>query len=209
MSTIAPAHLLGLIDVMRTRHPDIALQIADARAETLEQRLLAGELDAGMYALPSLSYQERLNRLPLYSEPFVVAMRPEHPLAWQNAISFRDLAGETRVGWSACEHEVALRDAFAQHGIDARAAYQHDRIEWLLAMVAAGLGYAVMPEMSVNASGIVARPLINPEISREIALVSLRERAGTPGMAALMREAIRWSAVRQLGFAEDRMAVTR
>jgi len=111
------------------------------------------------------------------------------------------------VGWSACEHEVALRGAFAHHGIDTPMAYQYDRSEWVLAMVAAGLGYSLMPEMIVNAPGIQARPLIDPLIFREIALVSLRERAETPGMAALTCEAVRWSATALP--AEDRMAVTR
>src|SRR6185295_10883112 len=61
MCTIAPVHLLELIAAMRARHAAIALQVTDAPAETLQQRLLAGELDGAIYAHPTLAADERFN----------------------------------------------------------------------------------------------------------------------------------------------------
>ena len=54
-------------------------------------------------------------------------------------------------------------------------------------MVQAGLGFAFMPEYSVTLPGLVQRPLTEPEVTREVALVTPRGRPHTPAMAALVR----------------------
>jgi len=55
-----------------------------------------------------------------------------------------------------------------------------------------------MPESSASYPGIVFRPLAEPEIWREIALVSLRGRAESQTLGALVREVMRmrWAGVR-------------
>ncbi len=58
-------------------------------------------------------------------------------------------------------------------------------------MAAAGLGYALMPALSAHGPGVVTRPLIEPEIAREIALVTVRDHAKPSGLVALVREAMR------------------
>jgi DNA-binding transcriptional LysR family regulator len=50
MCTIAPNQMLEFIAAVQLRHPGIALQIVDAAATELEQRLVAGELEAAIYA---------------------------------------------------------------------------------------------------------------------------------------------------------------
>jgi LysR family hydrogen peroxide-inducible transcriptional activator len=209
LSTIVPGDLVALIEAMRTRHSEIVLHITDAPAEALQQRLLAGELDAAICAAPSLASDARFDHLPLYREPFVVALRAGHPLARQDAIGLKDLHSEARARHSHCEYEPALRDAFARQGVESPVSYQNENNGWVLAMVAAGMGYALMPEMSARASDIAVRPLVDPEIIREIALVTVRGRAETPGVSALVGEVIRWSAPKETVQAEVRLATTR
>jgi DNA-binding transcriptional LysR family regulator len=213
MCTIRPHQLLELVDAMRTRHSGVALQITDASAEVLQQRLITGELDVAIYALPSLAADERLNHLPLYREQFVIALRATHRLVRQDTIRTRDLAGETRVRRIGCEYDVMANDILALQGVDGPIAYQSEHDDWVLAMAAAGLGYALMPELRANYPGIVSRPLIEPEIWREIALVTLRGRAETPGMGALVREVMRmrWTGTpaQPLLAAGDLVAATR
>jgi len=71
--------------------------------------------------------------------------------------------------------------------------YQSERDDWILAMAAAGLGYAFMPALCVDHPGVVALPLVEPEIWREIALVTVRGRPHSPGVGALMHEAMHLS----------------
>jgi DNA-binding transcriptional LysR family regulator len=191
MRTIAPAQLIGLVAAIRARHPDVALQIADAPALALQERLIGGELDAAIYALPGLPADARLSHRPLYREPFVIAVNAAHRFAQRSAIRLKDLHGEPYLWRLHCEHEQAADEAFAEAGVSAPPVFQSDRDEWVLAMVAAGLGYALMPAHSAEHPGVVALPLIEPELSRDIAFVTARGRSDAATLGALLHDAMR------------------
>ena len=64
--------------------------------------------------------------------------------------------------------------------------------DWILAMTAAGLGFAFMPQYSITEqSDVVVRPLIEPEFWREVNLVTVRGRPHSPAIGALVREVMR------------------
>src|SRR5206468_441801 len=128
-----------------------------------------GDLDVAIYALPELD--DRLNVLPLYREPFCIAVRPAHRLARRDVVRVPDLAGESYLRRTHCEYDTVMQDTFARQGVNGPTVYQSDRDEWILAMAAAGLGYGVMPAFGASYPGVVALPLIEPEIARDIALV--------------------------------------
>ena len=48
-----------------------------------------------------------------------------------------------------------------------------------------------MPALSVDGAKVVARPLVEPEIWREVALVTIRGRPHSSGVGALVRKAMR------------------
>jgi hypothetical protein len=48
-----------------------------------------------------------------------------------------------------------------------------------------------MPALSVDHPRVAARPLVEPEIWREVALVTVRGRPHSPGVGALVQEAMR------------------
>ena len=191
MNTIAPLRLHELVAALRTRHRGITLQIVDASAQALQERLLAGDLDVAIYALPELAGDERLNVLPLYREPFVIAVRPAHRLARHDAVRVPDLSGESHLRRTHCEYDATMQDIFARQGVNGPTVYQSDRDEWILAMAAAGLGYGVMPAFSADYPGVVALPLVEPEIAREITLVTVRGRPDSAAVGALVREVMR------------------
>jgi DNA-binding transcriptional LysR family regulator len=191
MCTIAPAHLLDLIAALRARHPGIELQIVDAAAQELQERLVAGTLDIAIYALPTLPADERLHRLALYREQFMIVTEPRHRLAMQNAIRVKDLDGEPYLWRINCEYAGPADAIFIEQHVDGPTVYQSERDDWIMAMAAAGLGYAFMPALCVNHPGVVARPLVEPEIWREVALVTVRGRPHSPGVGSLVQEAMR------------------
>jgi LysR family transcriptional regulator, hydrogen peroxide-inducible genes activator len=191
MCTIAPAHLLDLVAALRTRHPGIELQILDAAAQALQDRLIAGTLDVAIYALPTLAGDERLHRMALYREQFMIVTEPRHRLAMLNAIRVKDLDGEHYLWRINCEYAGPADAIFTAQHVDGPTVYQSERDDWILSMAAAGLGYAFMPALCVNHPGVIARPLIEPEIWREVALVTVRGRPHSPGVGALVQEAMR------------------
>jgi LysR family hydrogen peroxide-inducible transcriptional activator len=196
MRTIAPAQLVALVTAMRTRHPDVVLQVTDDGAQALQDRLLAGELDAAIYALPGLGADARFDHLPLYREPFMVVLKAAHRLARRGAVRIQDLSGEPYLWRVHCEYEAATDAIFAHPGIGPTA-FRSDRDEWILAMAAAGLGFGLMPAHSTEYDGVAALALIEPEIAREVALVTLRGRPDSLPIGALVSEVtrMRWSGV--------------
>jgi LysR family hydrogen peroxide-inducible transcriptional activator len=191
MCTIAPGHLLDLVAALRTRHPGIELQILDDAAQALQDRLIAGTLDVAIYALPTLADDERLHRMALYREQFMIVTEPRHRLAMQNAIRVKDLNGEHYLSRINCEYAGPADAIFTAQHVDGPTVYQSERDDWILSMAAAGLGYAFMPALCVNHPGVIARPLVEPEIWREVALVTVRGRPHSPGVGALVQEAMR------------------
>lgn len=191
MCTIAPGQLLDIVAALRTRHPGIELQILDDAAQALQDRLIGGTLDIAIYALPTLAEDERLHRMALYREQFMIVTEPRHRLAMQNAIRVKDLNGEHYLSRINCEYAGPADAIFTEQHVDGPTVYESERDDWILSMAAAGLGYAFMPALCVNHPGVIARPLVEPEIWREVALVTVRGRPHSPGVGALVQEAMR------------------
>ncbi len=191
MCTIAPTFLLDLVAAIRIRHPGIELHMADAAADELQERLTAGALDVAIYAMPTLAVDDRLHHLSLYREQFQIVLHPTHRLAAQKTIRVKDLDGEHYLWRVNCEMGPAADAIFDAQGVTGPTVYQSERDDWILAMAAAGLGYAFMPALSVDHPGVVARPLVEPEFWREVALVTVRGRPHSPGVGALVQEAMR------------------
>ena len=84
--------------------------------------------------------------------------------------------GERYLNRTNCEFNGYAGPIFRERGTVCETVYRSDRDDWILAMIAAGLGFGFMPEYSIPQSEVVARPLIEPEFWREVNLVTVRGR---------------------------------
>lgn len=201
MCTIAPDQIIELIGSIQARHPGVELILSDANAFRLQEQLLAGDLEVAIYCLPAQDADEHLHVVPLFHERLVVAINPLHRLANQPMIAVRDLNGETYIHRKDCEFAGYADPVFAAQNVKCTAVYWSDRDDWTLAMVAAGLGWAFMPEHSVKHPGVVGKRLVEPEFWRSVNIVSVRGRPYSPAVGALIREAVRieWFGRRAIG----------
>jgi DNA-binding transcriptional LysR family regulator len=89
----------------------------------------------------------------------------------------------------------------AERSIERPPVYQSDRDDWVLAMIAAGLGYGILPMSLARHTGVVARPLTDPEVWRTVSLVTRRGRPHSPAVGAFVREVMRtkWLGKKALG----------
>ena len=67
-----------------------------------------------------------------------------------------------------CEFNGYAGAIWQEHGLDCETAYRSERDDWILAMVASGLGFGFMPESCVNHPRVVGRPMVDPEFWREV-----------------------------------------
>src|SRR6266436_2018655 len=145
MCTVSPTHLIDLVVAVQTRHQGIELQLVDASANALQERLINGDLEVALYCLAVGQQDERLHYLPLFREQFMIVIHPGHKLASQNAIRVKDLDGERYLNRINCEMNGYAGPIWREHGATCKMVYRSERDDWILAMIAAGLGFGFMP----------------------------------------------------------------
>ena len=62
-----------------------------------------------------------------------------------------------------------------------------EREDWILTLVAAGMGICFLPEFSNTIPGVISRPVIEPSIEREVCLVTIAGRRWSSPVAAFVR----------------------
>ena len=102
MCTIGPANFVGLLSNLQAQYPGIELEIFDAGAPDLQERLLEGGLNAAIYCWPD-QVDKRLHYLPLFREQFFIVLGLRHRLATRNAVRVSDLNGERYPNRINCE----------------------------------------------------------------------------------------------------------
>ncbi|MFD1052664.1 LysR substrate-binding domain-containing protein, partial [Kibdelosporangium lantanae] len=85
---VAPA-----IRDLRAHYPDITVLVRDAEGHASLPLLLDGSIDIAITEEQRVDNQ-RLYRVPLYTEPFDVVLPETHPLAEQDTVSLADLVDD-------------------------------------------------------------------------------------------------------------------
>jgi DNA-binding transcriptional LysR family regulator len=191
MSTISAAEIVDLISALKKRYDGLELRLCDSNARDLRDRLLGGELEAVIYALPGEEDDARIHSMPLFREQMVIAVHSEHRLAKDAAYPVKELNGEAYIHRINCEFAGYADHILREKGVTCTPTYWSERDDWTLAMVAAGLGFAFMPESAAKHPGVIALPVVEPEFWRTVNLITVRGRRYSPGVGALVREAMR------------------
>ena len=191
MSTISPNEIVELIAALKTRYEGLELRLCDASARELRDRLLAGDLETIIYALPGEEPDERTHVMPLFRERMVIAVNRNHRLANEQFYPVKELNGESYIHRVNCEFAGYADHILREKGVTCTPTYWSERDDWTLSMVAAGLGFAFMPANAVTHPDVVALPVVEPEFWRVVNLVTVRGRPYSPGVGALVREAMR------------------
>ena len=196
MCTIGPARFMGFLAGFRTANPGCELTLVEGVPSGLSRMLMAGELDLAVMAQPE-PFSERLDVWPLYRERFGIAFPTGHRLETQNRVRITDVAEETYLRRINCEYRDYLADRLSEQGLAVRVGFQSEREDWIQMMVAAGFGVCFLPEFSPTIPGLRLQPVSDPEVSREVLLVSMSGRRFSPAVLTFIR-AIRahdWSPV--------------
>ncbi len=171
--TIAPFLLPRAVQSFRREHPTVQLQLLEEVTSRLLEGLHSGELDLGIMALPVADDHLHVERLR--SEPLLVALPPKHRLAEKEEIRLADLRSEPFILLDEmhCLGEQVL--SLCRHGgVEPRVVCRGEQISTLLALVAAGEGVTLVPEMAVLGPWqieCVFRPLVRPAPTRTMAAV--------------------------------------
>jgi DNA-binding transcriptional LysR family regulator len=169
LNTIGAASLASFLGRFRALAPGAQLDIDVQDRETLLQRLQRADVEIAVAAVLS-DLPEWLVTRPLYRERFVVVMPPDHPFVGRTEIALASLDGERHIDRLACEMRAGLLQACRTQGVSLPVSYRTAHDPWVESMVSAGLGIAFMPEHALLNPGTPRAPLVDPEVSRQVAL---------------------------------------
>lgn len=200
MSTIGPRNLVDFLVDFQRRYKGLTIEIIDGSTYELEEQMQRGELDVAIYSQPNGAYPDTLHAIPLFSEKFMVLLPPGHRLVQQATIQMADLNGENYLGRKSCEFYDHLRTIrLSLKDVEFHRPYVSDRDDWVQSMVLSGIGFTYSPEHAVILKDIVMRPLVNPEVVREISLITVRGRPHSPAVGAFAETARRFPWTERLG----------
>jgi DNA-binding transcriptional LysR family regulator len=186
MCTIGPSRFVDLFRNFTHRFNSIDIRLMDGPQHMVEEKLVAGEIDLGIWAQPG-PIDDRLHAIPLFDERFVIALSPDDPLTMKDVVRLRDLNDHRYLRRTNCEYYDYMETIQVEYGAgDGPEPFCSDRDDWIQNMVLAGLGYTFVPEFSVALPNLVVRPLIEPEVTRRIHLVTVRGRPHSPAVGAFV-----------------------
>lgn len=168
--TLAPYLLPHIMPPLHKALPQVQFQLIEEKTERLTQQLLDGALDAALIALPIAD--ARLDALPLFSEPFYLAVSPASPFATTATASLDTLKGQQLLllDEGHCLRAQSL-EVCARIGVGESQSYRATSLETLRHMVAADAGITLMPALAAEPGPVRYLPFSDPAPQRDIALV--------------------------------------
>lgn len=168
---------LGLMRTLDVPRTIALLKPLTARAD-IALRLVGSDERADARIISKTMVRNDEHFVALWSERYVAALPPSHPLTLKEKLRTADLAGVPLIDRCHCEQSEFFGHA-AQRRQTAAIAQSED---WAMALVAAGVGIAIVPEGVARGNPDVAVREIEVKVKRE---VGLAYRASVPLADAL------------------------
>lgn len=188
MCTIGPDRFAGFMRQFREHHPGVQIRLVDGSGREMAEALAQGEVELALFATPE-GLDDTFHALELFREDYVICLAKSHPLADEPVIRWRQLNDAPCCVRAECELHDYAGEILSKMGINAKVVFESEREDWVLEMVRAGLGFAYFPAHRVNDPEIRCIPVIEPEFSRTVNLVSVRGRPHSAPVGAFVREA--------------------
>jgi DNA-binding transcriptional LysR family regulator len=80
-----------------------------------------------------------------------------------------------------------------KQGVTVVKSYRGEREDWILTMVAAGMGICFLPEHTAAFPGVIGCPLVSPPVERDVCLVTVAGRRWSPPIAAFVQAVRRYA----------------
>jgi DNA-binding transcriptional LysR family regulator len=181
------------IAAFRGSHPGVEVSLAEDEPDEIAPRLRAGEFDlALLFEFEGVGERlaTGLRRFELFDDPLHLALPAAHPLARRKAPPrLEDLREESWVQTSAaspCARHV-VRSCIAA-GFEPRVSFESDDYQTVQGLVAAGVGVALIPQLSLAGvrDDIVVRPLAPQSPVRKVFAATPRAAAATAAVATML-----------------------
>ncbi|PZP47479.1 MAG: LysR family transcriptional regulator [Azospirillum brasilense] len=174
-----------LVGRFRAAHPDITIALLEQGSLTLSEAVLGGEIEMAMAILPiapGLEWQ------PVWDDPLVALLPEGDPLAGREAIRLEELRDRPLILFETgfALNEVIQR-ACAARGFTPREAARSGQSDFITALVASGLGVALLPRLMVAPRAPLSMPVAlveEPDLRWQCGLIWRQDGALSPAARA-------------------------
>ena len=171
-ATAARAILPQTVARLRKQHHQLKLRLSERQPDEAIRLVVAGHLDIALvndWMNAPLVLPDGVQRVLIMNDPVDLAVPADHPLAGRASVELTELSAEPWITWpyGAICHEW-LTQTLRQHGLTPEVTHTAEEHQTQLAMVAAGLGIAVMPRLGRGSIEGVSIITLEPAFSRQI-----------------------------------------
>lgn len=166
--------VVRMVGQFQRRHPAVEVTLTEDETDALVDALRLGTLNAAFIGLgPEQEPPSELASVLVAREHAVLALHPDHPLAARRSVRVAALRDEPIVTLTrASRLRTVLDAACRQAGFVPRIAAETSDLSVMLALVAEGVGVAMVPRSGLEgAAGVAATELTHPRLERRIVLV--------------------------------------
>lgn len=177
--SVASRILPAMVATFMKRYPGIDVQIIELGAADVERCVTSGNADLGIAAAPDRNSELAFSFL--LRDRFVGLVPNDSPLARRRRVRLESLFEypliTTVPGTSI---RSTLERACREYGQSLRVTHSVTQHQTVVAMVGAGLGVAILPELSLTKSSEVTRLIVvEPEITRDLGVVQRKGEASS------------------------------
>lgn len=165
----------------RKQYPRVALNIVRAERVKSLELVLDREVDFGVVSLPLKDH--RLHIELIHQDEFVLTVPANHPLAAFESVTLQQVAQHRLLLPKQGRRREQLDDLFAQEKLIPRIAMELDSNELLKRLILNDMGMGFLPKINVleevRSGTLKVIPVENVELSRDLALISRKDRVLT------------------------------
>jgi DNA-binding transcriptional LysR family regulator len=177
----------------KKQYPDVNIGINRADYATIMECVIDNSVDFGVVSLPVTD--NRLTVVLIHRDELIIIAPPQHPLAQLKSASIEEAAKFPLVVAKAGHTRDALENLFYEKKLKPRYTMELDSSELLKRFVAADAGIGFIASSNcledVRANALVAIPISNAKIRRDIALVFRKDKALSRAAVAFIDIAVK------------------
>jgi molybdate transport repressor ModE-like protein len=184
--TVSQTLLPSIVRELTTAQPRVTATLRENTAgDELVDMLESGELDVAFVLLPV--DDERIETIEVLRDPWVLVVRTDHPLVWQQRpVTADDVSNLPLITFEQLLAQKLIEGSLRAAGAHLRVVTRLTDYASVLSMVSAGLGCGLVPQLAVEADSGASRikglrflPLAD-QPPRLIGLAWRADRAGEP-----------------------------
>ncbi|MCD5322272.1 MULTISPECIES: LysR family transcriptional regulator [Pontibacillus] len=189
VESLAAYFITPYIKSLKTRHPDLIIQLEAGLCPNLKQGTVEANFDVAILLDRYINHPS-LTTIPIREEELVVIAPPGHALA-EEEVDLEALGKETLIlTEQGCSYRTLLEDLLREEGVEIGPVISFTSLEAIKQCVADGLGIALLPRITIEQElkdqKLISLPFHHEKLTLWTQLVYQKKKWITPPIKELL-----------------------